>query len=581
MSQTVEATQRAGKKRGYATFVRSFEWCLAAALTLAWVVYHIRFFLHAGGLWRDEVNSVDLCNSPRISDIIHNLQYDSFPLLWHLVLRVWIRSGIGSTDRGIRVLGLLTGLGLLGAIWYNARRFRFPTPIAMLTLLGFSSAVVCYGDSIRGYGLGMMLGLLTLGFMWDVATRPSAVRIALALIAALASVQMLFYNTVILFAICCGAMAVAIGHRKWKRAGIILGIGIFCAASMTPYHVLTERSRGFRAMLLHDPNISWLLTKFTEAVSYDAGNQVSIYTSSDKMWEGAIFFALFVALLAAMKYRGVATDWGAEDASRGSDAFRRDVLKYHLVILLVGVVGYWAFLHSLSYLMQPWYYLALLALVAACVDGLLASMPTAIVRTLLCAGGIGYCVVTAGPDWYDAGLRKTNLDLISAEISPMQQPGDLIVISPWFFAITFQRYYHGPADLVTVPEIDFLAYHKYDLLIGPMTNVKAMDPIIERMMDALRSGHVVYLVGDFVYPNKNAEPLILQAAPHSITGWEDGPYYFSWEDQLSYFLTHHAALSERIRVPYYGISNYERPLVTAVKGLRGQPTTSDDRNEAK
>src|SRR5580658_6127625 len=88
-----------------AKIIHGIELSLALALSVAWIVYHYRFFLHADGLWRDEVNSVDLSNSATIADIWRNLQYDSFPMLWHLVLRVWIRSGIGSTDSGLRLLG--------------------------------------------------------------------------------------------------------------------------------------------------------------------------------------------------------------------------------------------------------------------------------------------------------------------------------------------------------------------------------------------------------------------------------------------------------------------------------------------
>ena len=95
------------------TVIPRLEIGLAALLSLAWIIFRIRFFLHAGALWRDEVNSVDLSTSPQISDIWHNLQYDSFPMLWHLLLRYWIRSGIGASDRGIRLLGLLAGLGIL------------------------------------------------------------------------------------------------------------------------------------------------------------------------------------------------------------------------------------------------------------------------------------------------------------------------------------------------------------------------------------------------------------------------------------------------------------------------------------
>jgi hypothetical protein len=550
-------------------FARMFEWCVAGLLTVSWVVFHVRFFLHAGGLWRDEVNSVDLCNSTRISDIVNNLQYDSFPLLWHLILRVWIRSGIGSTDQGIRLLGLLTGLAILATVWSNARRFRLPTPIAMLTLLGFTSAVLCYGDSIRAYGLGILTALLTLGFMWDVVTRPSAPRVALALVAALASVQILFYNSVILFAICCGAAAVALRHRKFKRVLLIGSIGLVCTVSMAPYHVLLARSAGYRNTLLHEPSLSWLISKFVEAVGYDSMNPIIRNTYNDRMWAAAIFAALVLGILALF---GVGGNRSASPAPgdppnfAGSGDFRMDALTYHLTVLLVGVVGYWAFLFSLSYVMHPWYYLALLALVAACVDGLLSSAQAPVVRIFICLGAIYFCAVTAEPDWYNAGLRKTNIDLICNRLSRIENRGDLVLISPFFYGITFQRYDRGPAKFVAVPGIDFLAYCKLDLLNKSIQDPGAMTPILGEMAETLRSGHAVYLVGDYFKPNYDqTPPPTVGTAPNPVLEWNAGPL-FNWPEEIADLAGHHAKSTRELDVPLQGISGYERPGVRVVTG---------------
>jgi hypothetical protein len=87
MSHTAEAKPLSHRSGRFQKFALILEW----SLTAAWLVFHIRFFFHAGGLWRDEVNSVDLSNSTRISDVVNNLQYDSFPLLWHLILRDPVR----------------------------------------------------------------------------------------------------------------------------------------------------------------------------------------------------------------------------------------------------------------------------------------------------------------------------------------------------------------------------------------------------------------------------------------------------------------------------------------------------------
>ncbi len=568
MSQSV-ATADTSRKRNKLGAAGIFEWSLATALTAAWLAFHVRFFLHAGALRRDEVNSVDLATSPTISDIAANLQHDSFPILWFVFIRFWIGCGIGISDLGLRVTGLLTGLGMLAAIWLNARRFRYRTPIATLALLGFASAMVIYGDSIRAYGPGVLLELLTLGLIWDVATRPTLLRIVAALVVSLMAVQTLFYNSVILFALCSGGILVCLGHRHFKRAAIILTIGIVCAVSMLPYRVLTVRSASFRAMLVHPPTMGWLVSKFVESVGYDKDNPAAGSPHNAWMWGIAIVISLLVALTASRRFRGSTTE--GQPIHPDID-FRKDVLIYHLTVLLIGIGAYWVFLHALAYTMQPWYYLALLALIATCIDGLFSSLPSTAVRVSLCLAAICFCASNFRPVWHDAGLRKTSLDYIATDLPELQRPGNLIIISPWFYAITFQRYYHGPAEYLTIPPMDFIKYQKYEQIIPAMQNVHAMDPVLQRIAATLKSGHDVILLGDFEYPDSNTTPpKLLPPAPSAQSGWEDSPYYFSWRDQITFFLKSHTAGWKRIKAPVKGISGYEHPNVFALWGFLNKP----------
>lgn len=60
--------------------------------------------------------------------------------------------------------------------------------------------MVCFGDSIRGYGIGVLFELLMIGAIWDVAVRPNEMRIAAAVVVSMMAVHLLFYNAVILSA---------------------------------------------------------------------------------------------------------------------------------------------------------------------------------------------------------------------------------------------------------------------------------------------------------------------------------------------------------------------------------------------
>ena len=68
--------------------------------------------MNAGPLWRDETNTFNLAHMPSLRDIWHNLQFDSCPLLWPLVVRGSGMLGLTDGDMGIRILGLAIGLFL-------------------------------------------------------------------------------------------------------------------------------------------------------------------------------------------------------------------------------------------------------------------------------------------------------------------------------------------------------------------------------------------------------------------------------------------------------------------------------------
>ena len=56
------------------------EWLAAVLVTAAIFCLHVHFWLHAGGLWRDEVSLVNLAGSPSLAAMTQ----DSFPILMPL-----------------------------------------------------------------------------------------------------------------------------------------------------------------------------------------------------------------------------------------------------------------------------------------------------------------------------------------------------------------------------------------------------------------------------------------------------------------------------------------------------------------
>src|SRR2546427_4199033 len=154
------------------------EWVVAVSACLWAVVVHVVVFLNAGPLWRDEVNSYNLAAIGTLADAWGRMEFDSFPILWCLVLRGWLGAGLDS-DTALRALGMIIGLGTLAMFWWNARVFRSGLPLLSLALAALAPSLVWYGDTIRAYGFGMLLILWVTGSLWRGAGKTNAGRVFL------------------------------------------------------------------------------------------------------------------------------------------------------------------------------------------------------------------------------------------------------------------------------------------------------------------------------------------------------------------------------------------------------------------
>ena len=285
--------------------------------------------------------------------------------------------GAGQTDFGLRVLGLLVGLAVLGAVWWNSRNFGRRVPLVALVLLGFCPMVLRYGDSPRAYGCGVLLMLLALGAVWRLIEQPSRWRIALAAAAALLSVQCLYFNSVILLAIALGAVAVCIRRRAWKTATIVLGIGAVSALSLLPYLGIMSRLSGWNVLFKSERSFLGILESFHGAVNSPDGYVIWVWAAA-----GVVFLAACVAMLARRRTPEAAP--------------RQDAALFLLVTGTSAVICYVGFLKVLAYSLSPWHYLALVVLLAVLADGavnLLAKGNTAARFVCLCAVvGLAYFV---------------------------------------------------------------------------------------------------------------------------------------------------------------------------------------------
>src|ERR1051325_8770853 len=208
---------------------------------------HVLFLTHAGALWRDEAGAVQLAGAPHWGEVWERLPYDSFPALFPPLLHGWSALGFGG-DSGLRCLGLLIGLATLAVLWWNARIFGLAVPYASLAMLATNATLLGWGDSLRPYGAGCLLVLLTVGRVWAMVRHLTATRVMLACGAGVLSVQCLYQNVFPLAAICLGASFVCLRRGRFRPAMAALAVGLSSALSLWPYAGVLRESAHWRVV---------------------------------------------------------------------------------------------------------------------------------------------------------------------------------------------------------------------------------------------------------------------------------------------------------------------------------------------
>lgn len=547
------------------------ESLLIALLVLIVTALHVRFVTNVGGLWRDETNSVNLATLPSFAEIWRLLDYDSFPMLFFALLRGWAGIFGADDDLALRALGLITGLGIFGALWASARSFGIKWPLLSFAILGLNPMFIRYGDSTRAYGLGMLLILLTLRSFWLlVESRHAATprRVAITTLLALASVQSLYYNSVLLLAIAAGASAVAIRTRAWRTVGIILGIGLVSAASLLPYIPMMIRMQRWKFLVTYSTDFAWLWEHVCELLG--SPNRLGVW-----LWPALVIVGLCVAAAA-----GVRAWRNRADCSRNPAP-----ALFAGVTLAVGIVVYAGFLRVLNYVTQPWYYVTLAVFVACLLEVLFATWPakkavSVPLRFARLAVALVMLCFAVRPAWSELPTRHTNLDLVGERIQKFATRDDLVLVPLWECAIPLSRYYRGPAEIVTIPPLSDHRFHRYDLLLEQMTTAEPLRPLFARMEEVLRGGHRVFLVGFLPFRKPDRPPPSLPPAYQDAEGnWRGGAFRKVWQIQAGYFLRTKSTGAGTIEVPIpdgASVQEYENLDLKVIQGWQEDSAPSSD-----
>jgi hypothetical protein len=147
------------------------------------------------------------------------------------------------------------------------------------------------------------------------------------------------------------------------------------------------------------------------------------------------------------------------------------------------------------------------------------------------------------------GERQTNVDAIALHLEEQAGSGDLVVVNPWVFAISFARYYDGPAPLATIPPLEEHRIHRYDLVRQAMLAADPIAPLRAQVQQVLEAGGRVYVVGGLTAPPPGKAPPRLPPPPLPGTGWSSEPYEAAWSMEISALLRKHATRVSDVETP--------------------------------
>jgi hypothetical protein len=512
-------------------FLPQPEWIVAVLVTAAAVALHFYYWLHIGGLWRDEVNQVSI--STRHSFV--EMAKDSFPVLTPLAVHAWVAAGPGASDLGLRAFGLLVGLGILAMLWISSWKIRRAPPLLALVLFGLNSSLIFFGDSIRAYGLGSLLAAALTASAFYFVQKPSIARAIWLGLSAMLSVQVLYNNAVLVAAVCFGAWAVC-WRRNDKRAAVqILLVAVVSAASLIPYWGNLVANVGTSVILRSGVELLRFFNSYKDTLGYPLSGYIYVW----------ILLYVVVVSLAIAGFRQTSNVPEKTD----SPFSYGDLNLFAAVTITLAAVGFPVFFWRAQLPMQSWYILSFMALVAMCFDATLTAFRGWLRAAFLVLVAATACVSAHKTSKLLAGAHFTDVDIYARALQANASPKDYIIVEPWHWGITFNYYFKGETPWDTLPPLEDHSTHRFDLVQQQLRDTNAMAPVFQQMTRALQSGHRVWILVDShlgmsVPPPGSHPPASLPAAPLPNTGWADWPYTRVWASQVACFLSDHSDFAQ-------------------------------------
>jgi hypothetical protein len=483
---------------------------LLVTTVLAWaVLLNLRFFVSAGPLWRDEANSVQQASLPDWSAVRDSLQYDSFPVLYPVILRAWLSVPSLNGDLALRSLGLLTGLCLLISMYLVCRLFGSRCPFVVLVLLAINPVLISEACSIRPYGLTLIVLLWAFAGLGMCVERPSRSWLSVAALASVVAVQLSYSSGLFVAVFGLTGATLATRRGELRRAPMLLVPGIVAALTLLPYRPVLARATEW-VMLLRS-RVDW-------------GQFFTSYTKEHTI-APVIGWAVFLVLAGLTVVSSMRNGRAPLSASA--------TVPYAVGVAVLSLLAQVLFVEYMKVPPFPRYFLPALLFAGIALQLLLdqgrhLSHVLAAVLVLL---------LTARPAWSWLGLQRTNMDEVAHVLQTEARAGDLIILSPWFLHPSFQRYYHGQASWITVPDLPATPITRYDLFENAMFIKDSTGGLTSRLLSTLDKGGRFWLVHQAIgYVPDQASPPDAPAVPSQLGGEDYVRYRSYWEREIWFLL---------------------------------------------
>jgi hypothetical protein len=482
----------------------------AAAVLLAWaVLLNLRFFASSGPLWRDEANSVHQACLPGWNSVLDSLQYDSFPVLYPAILRVWSSIPALGSDLALRAMGLLTGLTLLISICLVCRLSGSRVPIVALVLLAVDPVLISEACSIRPYGLTLIALLWAFAAHGMCLMRPSRRWFLAASISSILAAQLSYSSAFPIAAFALAAAGMALWRRERRLALSLLVPGAVAALTLLPYLPTIERASGWVALLHY--RVDW--TQFFASYAKQHTFVPAL------VW--IMFPALAFVTFLLRKRSGM-------DSSSGTA-----ITRYAIGVAALVLVSQVVFVEFMKVPPSPRYFLPVLLFIGIALQLLLERQP----RSSHAVLAVVALLLSAGPAWSWLGLRRTNVDRVAGVLGREARAEDLVILSPWFLHPSFQRYYKGPADWITVPELPASPITRYDLFMKAMSRGDSAGDLSSHFAKTLDRGGRLWLVYQEIgyVPDVDHQPGT-PSPPSTVSGEDYVRHRSYWEREIWFLL---------------------------------------------